>query len=57
MPIFTKKIKQIEDFINNVSYNNKNKEETCEFTVTSVIEGNRWKIEVSNIEYNGYINR
>ena len=47
---------QIEGFMHNISYNNKNKEETCEFTVNSIKEGNRWKIEVLNIEYSGYIN-
>lgn len=47
---------QIEEFMYMVSYNNKNTEETCTFTVNSVNEGNRWKIEVSNITYNGYVN-
>lgn len=47
---------QIEDFIYNVEYNNKNVGETCTFSVNSINEGNRWKIEVSNIIYDGYVN-
>lgn len=47
---------QIEGFIYNVQYNNRNTEEICTFSVNSVNEGNRWKIEVSDIKYNGYIN-
>lgn len=46
---------QIKDFIYNVEYNDKNNKETCTFSVNSVQEGNRWKIEVSNIKYDGYI--
>lgn len=47
---------QIDDFIYNVNYSDKNKQKTCDFEVNSVQEGNRWRIEVSNIKYNGYIN-
>lgn len=47
---------QIEGFIYNVEYNNKNLGDTCSFSVNSINEGNRWKIEISDIIYDGYIN-
>ena len=37
------------------NYNDKN-EKTGSFEVNYTKESDRWKIEVSNIEYNGYIN-
>lgn len=49
----------IDKGIYNVYYNDKNdKPDEAEigFNVTSVQENNRWKIEVSNIKYNNYIN-
>ena len=48
-------IDQIENNIYNVKYNNKNPKEG-DFEVNYTKENNRWKIEVSNISYAGYIN-
>ena len=45
---------QIENGIYNVKYQNKN-EETGSFEVNYTKEDNRWKIQISNINYNGYI--
>lgn len=47
-------VNQIDGGIYNVNYNDKN-EKTGSFEVNSVKENNRWKIEVSNIIYNGYV--
>ena len=48
-------VNQLENEIYNVNYNDKN-EKTGSFEVNYTKESDRWKIEVSNIEYNGYIN-
>lgn len=48
-------INQIDNGVYNIQYNDKN-EKTGSFEVNSIKEGNRWKIEISDIEYNGYIN-
>lgn len=48
-------IDQIDDEIYNVNYSDKN-EKTGDFEVKYIRENDRWKIEVSNIIYNGYIN-
>lgn len=47
-------INQIDDSIYNVTYNNKNPEEG-DFEVLCIKENDKWKIEVSNIIYDGYI--
>lgn len=50
-------INQLPDGVYNVEYNDKNpKTGEFSFDVNSVKEGDKWKIEVSNIEYPGYIN-
>ena len=49
-------IDQIEGEIYNVRYNDKN-EKTGNFEVTVTTENNRCKIEISNIQYNGYVNK
>lgn len=48
-------VNQIDGELYNVQYNDKN-EKTGSFEVNSVKESDRWKIEVSNITYNGYVN-
>lgn len=47
-------IDQIDDEIYNVRYNDKNSK-TGSFEVQYIKENNKWKIEISNIEYSGYI--
>lgn len=47
-------INQLEDGAYNVEYNNKNPEEG-DFDVNFVKESDRWKIEITNISYDGYI--
>lgn len=47
-------INQFDDGIYNVEYNNKNSQ-TGEFQVNCIKENDRWRIEVSNIEYEGYV--
>lgn len=47
-------INQIEDGIYNVEYINKNPQ-TGSFKATCVKEDDRWKIEITNIQYEGYI--
>lgn len=51
-------IDQIDSEVYNVRYKEKNsKEEKVKFIVNDPIkENDRWKIEISNIEYSGYIN-
>lgn len=50
-------IDQIDDSTYNVRYKDKNsKEGNFDFTVTDIRENDRWKIEISNITYDGYIN-
>ena len=50
-------INQIDNEIYNVEYNNKNiKYNNESFEVTCTKETDRWKIEVTNINYDGYIN-
>ena len=48
-------VDQLEDEFYNVRYNNKN-EKTGSFEVTATQEDNKWRIEITNINYNGYIN-
>lgn len=48
-------INQLPDGAYNVEYNDKNPK-TGDFDVNYSREGSRWKIEVSNITYSGYIN-
>lgn len=48
-------VNQIENGVYNVQYNNKNEKEGS-FEVNSTKENDRWKIEILNITYNGYIN-
>lgn len=48
-------IYQMEDGIYNVQYNDRNPK-TGDFEVNAIKESNRWKIEISNINYLGYIN-
>lgn len=45
---------QIDDSLYNVNYTNKNPK-TGDFNVNYVKENDRWKIEISNIIYTGYI--
>lgn len=47
-------INQIEDGAYNVEYNDKNPK-NGDFEVNAIKEGDRWKIEISNITYSGYI--
>ena len=49
-------IDQIENEIYNVRYNDKN-EKTGSFDVTTTRENNKWKIDISNIVYNGYVDK
>lgn len=49
-------IDQIEEEIYNVRYNNKN-EKSGSFDVNTTKEDNKWKIEISNIQYNGYVDK
>lgn len=49
-------IDQIEDEIYNVRYNDKN-EKTGSFDVNTTKESKKWKIEISNIQYNGYVDK
>lgn len=54
-------VDQIDEGIYNVRYNDKNdqpdKDETeMGFNITTVQENDRWRLEVSNIKYNRYIN-
>lgn len=48
-------VNQIDGGLYNVRYNDKN-EKIGSFEVNSIKENDRWKIEVSNITYNGYVN-
>lgn len=48
-------VNQIDGGLYNVQYNDKN-EKAGSFEVNSVKENDRWKIEVSDITYNGYVN-
>lgn len=45
---------QLENGQYNVEYNNKN-ESTGTFEVNTQKEENRWKVEISNIQYDGYV--
>lgn len=47
-------IDQIEEEIYNVRYNDKN-EKSGSFDVNTTKEDNKWRIEISNIQYNGYV--
>lgn len=47
-------VNQIDGGLYNVQYNDKN-EKVGSFEVNSIQENDRWKIEVSNIIYNGYV--
>lgn len=49
-------IEQIDDEIYNVQYNDKN-EKNGNFEVTTTKENNRFKVEISNIQYNGYVDK
>ena len=49
-------IEQMEDGIYNVQYNDKNKK-SGSFEVTTTKENNKYKIEISNIQYNGYVDK
>lgn len=49
-------IDQIEGEIYNVRYNDKN-EKTGSFEVTTTKENNKYKVEISNIKYNGYVDK
>ena len=49
-------IDQIEGEVYNVRYNNKN-ENSGSFDVTVTKEDNRSKIQISNIQYNGYVDK
>lgn len=49
-------IDQIEGEIYNVRYNNQN-EKTGSFEVNAIKENNKYKIEISKIQYNGYVNK
>ena len=49
-------IDQIENEIYNVRYNDKN-EKFGSFDVNTTKEDNKWKIEISNIQYNGYVDK
>lgn len=50
-------IDQIDNGIYNVTYSDKNpKEGKFDFNVNYVKENDRWKIEITNIQYEGYIN-
>lgn len=46
---------QLENGQYNVEYNNKNSS-TRSFEVITQKEENRWKVEISNIQYDGYVN-
>ena len=46
---------QLENGQYNVEYNNKNSS-TGSFEVNTQKEENRWKVEISNIQYDGYVN-
>ena len=46
---------QFEDGLYNVEYNNKN-ENTGSFDVTTTKEDEKYKIQISNIQHNGYVN-
>lgn len=46
---------QLENGQYNVEYNNKNSS-TRSFEVNTQKEENRWKVEISNIQYDGYVN-
>lgn len=48
-------VNQIDNGLYNVQYNDKN-EKVGTFEVNSIKENDRWKIEISNITYNGYVN-
>lgn len=49
-------IDQIKNEIYNVRYNDKN-EKSGSFDVDTTKEDNKWKIEISNIQYNGYVDK
>lgn len=49
-------IDQIEGEVYNVHYNDKN-EKTGSFGVTATQENNKYKVEISNIQYNGYVDK
>lgn len=48
-------IEQTNESLYNVEYNNKNSTNEGNFNVTTIEEDDRWKIEITNIEYDGYI--
>lgn len=47
---------QLENGQYNVEYNNKNSSTGSSFEVITQKEENRWKVEISNIQYDGYVN-
>lgn len=49
-------IDQIEGEIYNVRYNDKN-EKSGSFEVNAIKENNKYKVEISNIQYNGYVDK
>lgn len=49
-------IDQIEGEVYNVRYNDKN-EKTGSFEVNATQENNKYKIEITNIQYNGYVDK
>ena len=49
-------IDQIEGEVYNVRYNDKN-EKTGSFEVNTTQENNKYKVEISNIQYNGYVDK
>ena len=49
-------INQIESGIYNVQYNDKN-EKTGSFEVNAVKENNKFKVQITNIQYNGYVDK
>ena len=49
-------IDQIEGEIYNVRYNDKN-EKTGSFEVNATQENNKYKVEITNIQYNGYVDK
>lgn len=49
-------IDQIEGEVYNVRYNDKN-EKTGSFEVNATQENNKYKVEITNIQYNGYVDK
>lgn len=49
-------LNQIESGIYNVQYNDKN-EKTGSFEVNAVKENNKFKVQITNIQYNGYVDK